>query len=149
MALSAAGCIQDPSVPKLGDDPVTLTLQLSTLSLQPGTPDTIIATVTNTLDQGVRLDFSGLCQVFVDVRNQAGDIVTPRGGRPECLPVPSVLLLAAGGTQQFMVVWTGGFKFSPPDTPEKVPAGAYFVSAQLIANGYSTFAPSFKVDVVP
>jgi hypothetical protein len=47
------------------------------------------------------------------------------------------------------VIWTGGYKFAPPDTPEKVPLGAYFVSAELIASGYSTFAPPFKVDVVP
>ena len=149
IAFCLAGCTQDPSIPKVGNDPVTLTLRLSTLSLQLGKPDTIRVIVTNTLDQGVRLDFPGLCQVFVTVRNAAGDIVTPRDGRPECLPVPTVLLLVAKGTREYSAIWTGGFKFAPPDTPERVPAGPYFVSAQLIANGYSTFAPSFKVDVVP
>ena len=148
-AFSIAGCTQDPSVPRLGNDPVTLTLRLSTQTLQVGTPDTISVTVTNTLDQGVRLEFAGLCQVFVTVRNAAGDVVTPRDGRPECLPVPTTLNLAAGGTQVFTVIWTGGFRFAPPDTPEKVPAGAYFVSADLVASGYSTFAPSFRVDVLP
>lgn len=149
MALGFLGCTQDPSVPKFGDLPVTISLRLSTLSLKAGDPDTILVTVANTLDQNVRLTFSGQCQVFVTVRNSAGDIVTPRDGRPECLPIASALTIAAGGTHDYVTVWTGGYKFAPPDTPEKVPAGAYYISAELIASGYSVIAPPFKVDVVP
>jgi hypothetical protein len=145
----AIGCSQEPSVPKLGNDPVTVTLSLSTRSMKAGSPDTIRATVTNTLEQSVRLTFPGQCQVFVTVRNSTGDIVAPRDGRPECLPLASALTLSAMGTRVFTTIWTGGYSFAPPDTPEKVPPGAYFISAELIASGYSTFAPPFKVDVVP
>lgn len=149
IALGTLGCTQDPSVPKIGDLPVTISLRLSTLSLRAGDPDTIRVTVTNNLDQNVRLTFGGQCQVFVTVRNSAGDIVTPRDGRPECLPIPSALTLVARGSQDYMTIWTGGYKFLPPDTQEKVPAGAYYVSAELIASGYSVVAPPFKVDIVP
>jgi len=135
-------------VPRIGDLPVTISLRLSTLTLKAGDPDTIRVTVTNTLDQSVRLTFTGQCQVFVTVRDSDGDVVTPRDGRPECLPVPTALTLVAGGTQDYVYIWTGGYKFDPPDTPEKVPVGAYYVSADLVASGYSVVAPPFKVDIV-
>lgn len=149
MALGVLGCAQDPSVPKIGDLPVTISLRLSTLSLKAGDPDTVRVTVTNTLDQGVRLTFGSQCQVLVTVRNTQGDIVTPRDGRPECLPVPSALTLPPRGSQDYLTIWTGGYKFSPPDTPEKVPTGAYYVTAELRASGYTVVAPPFKVDIVP
>jgi hypothetical protein len=149
LALGALGCTQDPSVPKFGNLPVTISFQLSTLSLKAGDPDTIRVTVTNNLDQNVRLTFGSQCQVFVTVRNSAGDIVTPRDGRPECLPIASALTLVARGTREYLTIWTGGYKFLPPDTQEKVPPGAYFVTAELIASDYSVIAPPFKVDIVP
>ena len=149
MAFAVLGCTQDPSVPKIGDLPVTISLRLSTLSLKAGTPDTIRVAVTNNLDQSVRLTFSNQCQVYGTGRNSAGDIGTPRDGRPECLPIASALTLVARGTQDYVTIWTGGYKFLPPDTQEKVPAGSYFVSAELIASGYSVIAPPFKVDIVP
>jgi hypothetical protein len=146
---AAAGCIQDPNVPRIGTDPVSISLAVSTQTLRLGAADTIRVTVKNNLSQTVRITFDNLCQVFVTIRNQAGDVVTPRDGRPQCLPVQSQLTLAANGSQVFTSVWTGGFDFSPPDTQAKVSPGAYFVSAQLIAVGYSTLAPAFRVDVVP
>ncbi|MGQ0646569.1 MAG: hypothetical protein ACT4P7_03300 [Gemmatimonadaceae bacterium] len=147
--LATSGCIQEPSVPKVGLDPVSISLTVSTQTLRPGIPDTIRVTVQNNLEQPVRISFDNLCQVFVTIRNQAGDVVTPRNGRPQCLPVQSQLTLVSLGRQVFTTVWTGGFDFAPPDTQAKVPPGAYFVSAELRALGYSTLAPAFKVDVIP
>lgn len=142
-------CQQDLQVPRVGENPVSLELQLSTLTLARGATDTIRATVVNNLDQGIRLSFGNVCQVYVTIRNQAGDVVTPRDGRPQCLPVQSQLTLPAGGRQVYTTLWTGGFDFPPQDTPAKVPPGSYFVSAELIAIGYSTLAPAFKVEVLP
>jgi hypothetical protein len=144
---AVAGCVQGPQIEKIGEDPISIALSLSTTSLQIGRADTIRVVVRNNLDQAVRLLFTNVCQVYVTIRNQAGDIVTPRDGRPGCLAVNSSLVLAAGGQQTFTSIWTGGFDFAPPDTPGKVPNGSYFVSAQLIASGYSTLAPAIKVDV--
>ena len=148
-ALAALSCVQDPTVPKIGVDPVTITLSVSTQTLKLGAADTIRVVITNGLTSAVRLTFPSSCQVFVTIRSLAGDVVTPRDGRPQCLPVSSQLTLPVNGTQTFTTIWTGGFDFRPPDTTAKVPLGEYFVSAQLIANGYSTVAPAFKVAVVP
>jgi hypothetical protein len=140
-------CVQELDVPKVELDPVSLELSVSTQTLTLGRPDTIRVAVVNNLEQPVRLTFGNVCQVYVTIRNRAGDIVAPRDGRPGCLPVQSQLAIPIGGRQVFTTVWTGGFDFAPPDTPTKVPPGAYFVSAELIARGYSTLAPAFKVDV--
>lgn len=147
VGLSVLACQQEPTVPKLKLDPVSITLSVSTQTLRAGDPDTIRVVVTNNFDGTVRLLFPTPCQVFVTIRSQAGDIVTPRDGRPGCLPVGSQLTLPLGGSQTFTTIWTGGYDFKPPDTQAKVPAGAYFVSAALIASGYSTLAPAFRVDV--
>lgn len=147
VGLAVLACQQEPTVPKIALDPVSITLAVSTQTLRAGDPDTIRVVVTNNLDGTVRLLFPTSCQVFVTIRSQAGDIVTPREGRPACLPVGSQLTLPLRGSQTFTTVWTGGYDFKPPDTSAKVPAGSYFVSAALIASGYSTVAPAFKVDV--
>lgn len=149
LAATLVSCAQEPTIPEIGEDPVSVSLQLSSLTLAPGEKDTIKAVVRNNLDRTVRLDFPGTCQVYVTIRNVSGNVVTPRDGRPECLPVPSVLTIALGGSHEFEVVWSGGFMFDPPSTQERVPPGSYFVTAEVIAEGYSTVSPPFKIDVQP
>jgi len=146
---AALGCVQELDIPKVGLDPVSIELSVSTQALKLGQADTIRVAVVNNLDTPVRLTFGNVCQVYVTIRNRAGEVVTPRDGRPGCLPVQSQLTLPIGGRQVYTTIWTGGYDFAPPDTPAKVPEGAYFVSAELISRGYSTFAPAFKVDVTP
>jgi hypothetical protein len=141
--------MSEPTVPKLQEDPVSISLTVSTQRLQLGKADTIRVAIRNNLAQAVRLTFDNVCQVFVTIRDQEGDVVTPRDGRPGCLAVPTQLILQPTTPSVVTTIWTGGFDFSPPDTPDKVPPGSYFVSAQLVARGYSTLAPAFKVDVVP
>lgn len=132
---------------KLGTDPVSISLSVSTQVLRAGQADTLRVVVTNNVDGAVRLNFPTPCQVYFTIRSQAGEIVTPRDGRPGCLPVGSRLNLPLGGSQTFTAIWTGGYDFNPPGTPARVPPGSYFVSAALIATGYSTVAPAFKVEV--
>ena len=147
VVLATLSCQQEPTVPKIALDPVSITLSVSTQSLGAGEADTIRVVVVNNYEGQVRLFFPTTCQVFVTIRSQAGDVVTPRDGRPTCLAAGSQLTLPLGGTQTFTTIWTGGYDFKPPDTSARVPAGAYFVSAALHASGYSTFAPAFKVEV--
>lgn len=147
VALATLSCQQEPTIPKVKLDPVSITLSVSTQAMRAGDADTIRVVVTNNYDGNVRLFFPTLCQVFITVRSQAGVIVTPRDGRPGCLPTGSQLTLPLGGTRTFTSIWTGGYDFKPPDTSTKVPAGTYFVSATLIASGYSTVAPAFKVEI--
>jgi hypothetical protein len=149
-ALTSGSCVQEPTVPRLGEDPVTITLSLTSLTLRLGQPDTLRATIQNTLTQTVGFSFANVCRVYFTVRNQAGDVVTPRDGRAQCVAQRSTLTLPAGGRQVFTAVWRGGFDFVPLDTPGvTVPPGSYFVSAQFISEGYSVTAPAFKVDVTP
>lgn len=145
--LATIGCQQDPAVPKVTEDPVSITLTVSTRTLKVGQPDTLKVVVKNNLTGAVRIFFSTTCMVFFTVRAQDGTVVSPRDGRPECLPVPSQMNLAQGGTQTFTTIWTGGFAFNPPDTQAKVAPGSYFISAALVASGYLTEAPAYKVDV--
>lgn len=148
-ALVLAACVQDPAVPRL-NSPVTLTLSLSTLTLKLGQPDTLRATLQNTLTEIVGLSFSNVCRVYFTIRNQAGDVVAPRDGRAQCVPQRSTLTIPAGGRVVYSAIWRGGFDFIPLDTPgATVPPGTYFVSAQFIADGYSVIAPAFKVEVTP
>lgn len=148
-ALALSGCVQDPAVPRL-NNPVTLTLSLSTLTLKLGQPDTLRATLENTLTEIVGLSFSNVCRVYFTVRNQAGDVVAPRDGRAQCVQQRSTLTIPPGGRVVFSAIWRGGFDFIPLDTPgQTVPPGSYFVSAQFIADGYSVTAPAFKVEVTP
>jgi hypothetical protein len=147
VVLATLSCQQDPTVPKIKLDPVSITLSVSTQSMRAGDADTIKVVVTNNVDGPVRLFFPTTCQVFVTIRSREGDVVTPRDGRPACLSAGSRLDIPFGGSTTFTTVWTGGYDFKPPDTQAKVPAGSYFVSAALIASGYSTVAPAFKVDI--
>ncbi len=142
-------CVEELEVPTIGLDEVSLELSLSTQTLKLGAVDTIRVRVVNNLDIPVRLTFPTTCQVVVTVRNRAGNVVTPRDGRPQCLPVQSQLTLPIGGSQVFTTLWSGGFDFAPPDTPDKVPPGTYFVYAEMVARGYSTLAPAFSVEVTP
>lgn len=141
-------CVQEPTVPRL-DDRITVTLAVSRTTMRVGEPDTLRVTVANNLEQNVILSFSNVCRVYFTVRNQAGDIVAPRDGRAQCVPQRSTLSIPVNGRQVFTSIWTGGFDFVPLDTPAKVPPGTYFVSAQLVADGFTQIAPAFKVEVVP
>jgi hypothetical protein len=147
LALATLACQQEPTVPKIGQDPVSITLSVSTQTMRVGDPDTITVVVTNNYGAEVQLFFPTICQVFITIRSQDGAIVAPRDGRPGCLAAPSRMRLPLGGSLTFTSIWTGGYDFNPPDTPAKVPPGSYFVSAALVASGYSTVAPAFKVDV--
>lgn len=149
LSLGLSSCVQDPQVPKIGEDPISITLSLSSLSIRVGQPDTLRVVVANKLPEAVRLTFSNVCQVYFTIRDQAGGVVTPRDGRAQCVPQRGSLSLPVGGTRMYIAIWTGGFDFVPLDTPAKVPPGTYFVSAQLIADGYSALAPAFRVQVAP
>ena len=128
---------------------MSIVLSVSSTKLSAGQADTLRVVVKNNLTNAVRVIFPTSCQVFFTVRSQAGDVVTPRNGRPLCLPATSQLNLLVGGTQTFTTIWTGGYDFKPPDTSDRVPPGFYFVSAALVANGYSTVAPAYKVEIAP
>jgi hypothetical protein len=147
LLVGSVGCQQEPTIPKLTPGPVILTIAASRTTFTVGSPDTILVTATNTLTQGVRLDFESTCTIVLTIRNQAGAVVVTQPPST-CIRVPTTVLIPARGAITRTFVWTGGFDVDPPDTPAKVPPGTYYASASMVARNYSTFVPAIKIDVV-
>ena len=83
------GCSQDPTIPKIADQPVTLTMALSTTTFRQGKPDTIRVTATNLLTYDATIQFGSDCQLLVTIRNASGAAVVPPNGRRTCIPITS------------------------------------------------------------
>ncbi len=143
----ALGCSQSPVVPKIGEQPIALSMAFSTTTLQLGRPDTITVTVSNSFDQTARLLFDTDCQVLVTIRSLAGTIVVPPNGVRNCSPIASSLDLPAMGSVTRRFIWTGTADFTPPGSSTALPAGSYFVSAAINATNYSTIAPAVRVEL--
>jgi hypothetical protein len=147
LAALQLGCQQEPTIPKIVPGPVTLSIAASTSTLTVGNPDTIRVIASNSLQQTAVLDFESTCTIVLTIRNEAGAAVisqSPLG----CIRVPTRVSIPARGSITRTFVWTGGYELAPPDTPNKVPPGAYYASASLSARNYSTFVPAIKIDVV-
>ena len=152
LCVFAAGyqaCVQDPTVPKVETEPpVALTVTVSdSVYVMGGTPDTITVTLVNTLDQTIELDFPTLCQIQLFIRDASNRIVLPKGGSYICGPVPTTLTMAANTSQNDKFEWTGGQGFTAPDSDTKVPAGTYYVWAEIHASNYNTVAFPVKIRV--
>ena len=147
LAAGATGCSQEPTIPKLDDEPVTMTIAASTRNFTLGKEDTIRVTITNFLDQVARLGFGSSCQVDVYIRSLEGVIVLPSGGRPLCLPGNTTLDIPAQGSITRSFVWDGRDSFVPTISTAFVQPGTYFISAEINALNYSTFVPALKVEV--
>lgn len=143
----ATGCSQEPTIPKLDSEPVTLSIAASTRTFTQGTPDTIRITITNFLEQVARLGYANSCQVDVFIRSLEGTIVLPAGGRPLCLPGNTTLDIPAQGSITRSFVWDGRDSFLPTISTEFVAPGTYFISAEINALNYTTFVPALKVDL--
>jgi hypothetical protein len=149
LAGGVLGCVQDPTVPKVDTEPpVELIVTVSdTLLVLGETPDTITVTLVNTLNQTIELDFPTLCQIQLYIRDASNRIVLPKGGSYVCGPVPTTLTMAANTLQTDTFEWTGGQGFTAPDSETKLPAGTYYVWAEIHASNYSTVAFPVKIRV--
>lgn len=135
-----AACVEEPTIPRLGDQPVQVTLTTSHSVLGPGEVLTITATITNTLSEEVTLVFPTLCEVRVFVRDDRGAIVAPDKGVHNCPEITTQLNINAGGTVVREFAWAGGAQLDGAPPLPRLPAGQYFISATLDAVGYSTIA---------
>lgn len=147
-AAGLAGCVQDPTVPKLAVPPIALAMTFSTKIFRLGKADTIRVTAINSFSQSATILFSTSCQIVLTIRNAAGDPVVPPGGKPLCVNVVSRLSIASGDSVIRRFVWNGATNFMPPGSVTPLPPGTYFVSASMSGTNYSTFAPAVKVDLV-
>ena len=149
VALAVVACVEEPSIPKLGDQGIEVTVAPSAFLLHAGEIDTITVTITNHVAEQVRLIFPTTCAVRPYIRDEGGRIKVPEDGvHSDCPPIQSQLLIPAGGavTQEFY--WTGGSQFDALPASPRLPAGRYYVSANLDAEGFSTVGFAVLITLV-
>lgn len=142
------GCAQDPTIPKVGEEPITLSMVFSSTSFRQGKADTITVTAQSALDYDATIQFATDCQLQVTIRNSSGSAVVPPNGQPSCLPIASKLVIPAGASVKQRFVWNGADHFTPPGSSTMLPPGSYYVSASIKALNYSTVAPAVIVELV-
>lgn len=143
-----AGCTQEPTIPKIEEEPITLSMAFSTTTFRQGTPDTISVTATSKLTTSATIQFASDCQIVVTIRNQSGTPVVPPNGNPTCIPLATNLVIPAEGSVTQRFIWTGADTFTPPGSTTMLPPGTYFVSSSISALNYSTVAPAVKVELL-
>lgn len=141
------GCNQAPTVPKIGPQPIELSMTFNTTNFQVGRRDTITVTATSLLDGTAQLLFDSDCQIVLTIRSTAGAAVVPPNGRQTCKPLATSLEIPALGSVSRTFVWSGNSQLIPPGGGNPLPAGSYFVSASIDATNYSTFAPAVRVEL--
>jgi hypothetical protein len=140
LILVLAACVEEAPIQPYPEQLIPATIEATDRDLAPGETTTITVTLTNTLDQVVRLNFPTQCQALVFIRNSAGRVMTPENGTYECAAVPSSFTIEVGKTKTFDQQWGGGIEFGPPGSSTRVPPGSYYASAELRADGYLAIA---------
>lgn len=145
---AALACVQEPSIPKIGDQPIELKVSASLLQVRRGDVDTIRVTATNHLTSQVRLVFPTTCQIRVYIRDVRGRVMVPENGEHACVPVNSQITFPASGTVVREFVWRGGSQFVPPGSTATLPAGVYYVTAEMAADIYGTIAFAVRITLI-
>ena len=133
-------CVEKAPITPFPRQVIPTTITASDTDLQPGETATLTISITNTLEEEVRLTFPTSCQAIVFIRNENGRITTPPNGQYFCAAVPSSLTLAPGETKTFTRDWGGGVDFGAAGTSERLPPGSYFASGELRSDGYLAIA---------
>ena len=141
-------CSQDPTIPKLAEQPIALTITMTSTTFRLGKVDTIRVTVKNSFSENARIFFNSSCQIVVTIRNSAGTAVVPGTGRAGCITVSSTLSIPANSSITQLFVWNGATEFIPPGSATPLVPGTYYVSATMEGTNYSTFVPATKIQLV-
>jgi hypothetical protein len=145
--LACAACVEEANLEPFPEQIIPAAITATDTDLAPGENTILTVTLTNTLDQLVRLDFPTQCQALVFIRNAAGRVFTPNGGSYECATVPSSFSIEVGKSKTFQNQWGGGVEFGPAGTSERVPAGTYYAYAELRASNYHAIAFPITITV--
>ena len=150
LLLLTAACVQEPSVPKLGGGAVELKVAASADQIHVGEADTITVTAINNLDQQVRILFAvdPTCQILVYVQTSSARTVVPERDY-SCIPIQSQLVIPSTGSVNRKFVWRGDTMLDPPGSESHLPAGDYYVTAIMRADGFTVPAFSTKVTLLP
>jgi hypothetical protein len=144
----AFGCVQEPTVPRLRTQEITLRIESSTTVLAPGATDTITVVATSHLTEPVRIIFATNCQILLYVRTRSAHTVVPQGGTHTCIPVPSQMVIPAEGSVSQAFLWNGGNAFDAPGTT-RLAAGEYFLLAEMNVGDVRTVAAAVRVTLLP
>ncbi|HEX4935535.1 MAG TPA: hypothetical protein VFV33_20280, partial [Gemmatimonadaceae bacterium] len=128
MAALVLGCVQDPVIPKTGEEPIVLTLAFSTTAFKIGRPDTISVIATSTLTDTAAIAYGTTCRFNVTIRNAAGATVVPPNGQRVCIALQRVATdtFPPKGRIVRKFVWTGLNDFFPSGTATSpLPPGTY------------------------
>jgi hypothetical protein len=132
-------CVEQASLPTVPEQKLTMELTASVAEFSHGQSTTLTVSLTNPLEEAVRLSFPTSCQVGVYIRNSTNQVVA--GSKPsECATVPSLITLQVGQTRTFTFTWSGESELGPPGSGTQLPAGSYYASAEMLADGYTGIA---------
>lgn len=140
LLVAGVACVEEAPVTPFPQQVIPAAITATDRDLQPGETSTLTVSLTNTLEEEVRLTFPTSCQAIVFIRNAQGRVTTPASGNYQCAAVPSSLTLAVGETKSFNVTWGGGVEFGTAGTSDRVPPGSYYASGELRADGYHAIA---------
>jgi hypothetical protein len=138
--MAGTACVEEAPVTPFPAQVIPAFISATDRDLEDGETSTLTVSLTNTLDEEARLTFPTSCQAIVFIRNDRGRVTTPESGNYLCASVPSALTLAAGETKSFNTQWGGGIEFGPAGTSARVPAGSYYASGEMRADGYHAIA---------
>lgn len=138
--LACAACVEEASIEPFPEQIIPAEITASDTDLEPGESTILTVTLTNTLDQPVRLEFPTQCQALIFIRNASGRVMTPQNGTYECASVPSTFSIDVGKSKTFVNQWGGGVEFGPAGTSLRVPPGSYYAYAELRASNYHAIA---------
>jgi hypothetical protein len=147
--VGVTGCVQSPTVPKIASQDITMRIRSSAASIALGQTDTITVTVTNHLTEPLRLVFETSCQILAYVRTQSARVVVPPSGTHDCVKVPSQLSIPSEGSVTREFLWKGMGAFEPPGSATPLPAGDYFVTAEMTVGSFRASAGGVKVTLLP
>jgi hypothetical protein len=138
-------CVEEATVPTVPEQILSLQVSSTAASFARGSSVTLTVTLTNTLEELIRLSFPTSCQALLYVRTSLGQVVTPENGTYDCATVPTQISLPAGEAANFTFVWSGESRFGPPGSGTQLPPGEYFASAELNADGYVGIAFPLRI----
>ena len=138
--LACAACVEEAKLDPFPEQIIPAEITSTDSDLAPGESTTLTVTITNTLDQLVRLEFPTQCQALIFIRNASGRVMTPQNGSYECASVPSTFSIEVGKSKTFQNQWGGGVEFGPAGTSVRVPPGSYYAYAELRASNYHAIA---------
>jgi hypothetical protein len=139
LSIAVAGCVEKADIPVAPVQILSMQVSASPRDLPRGESMTLTVTLTNTLDETVRLSFPTTCQVVLFIRD-SGNRVVARHRTDDCATVPSLITLHAGQSATFTFVWSGESELGPPGSGSPLPAGNYYASAEMEADGYTGIA---------